>query len=117
MIAPELQALVRAACDSEYPAAACDWPKCDCLGDGTNVLAALVSAARAEEREKVAAFMGVHSLATGHGDTIEDLLGEMGWQIEELRSKVCDSAEREPVLLTTHEAIRSRASETGKDGG
>ncbi len=37
------------------------------------------------DREKVALFMGQHGFATGHGDTIDDLLGEMGAQIEELR--------------------------------
>jgi len=34
-------------------------------------------AIRAEEREKVAEFMLERSLATGHGDTIEDLLREL----------------------------------------
>jgi hypothetical protein len=40
--------------------------------------AALVAAA---EREKVAAWMIDHDYATGHGDTIEDLLKELVWQI------------------------------------
>ena len=43
-------------------------------------LAALVAAA---EREKVAAWMMQRSYATGHGDTIEDLLKELEWQIAE----------------------------------
>jgi hypothetical protein len=40
------------------------------------------------EREKVARWMIANGLATGHGDTIEDLLGEASWQIAELRSKI-----------------------------
>ena len=57
------------------------------FGDGTeNVhvpkelerFAALVAAA---EREKVAAWMIQRGYATGHGDTTEDLLGELDWQV------------------------------------
>lgn len=40
--------------------------------------AALVAAA---EREKVAKWMIQRSYATGHGDTLEDLLQELDWQI------------------------------------
>jgi hypothetical protein len=29
-----------------------------------------------------------HGFATGHGETIEDLLGELSWQVEELRERV-----------------------------
>jgi hypothetical protein len=42
--------------------------------------AALVAAA---EREKVARWMMGRGYATGHGDTIEDLLQELDWQIAE----------------------------------
>ncbi len=53
--------------------------------------AALVAAA---EREKVAAWMVERSYATGHGDTTEDLLKELEWQIRESEreacAKVCD---------------------------
>jgi hypothetical protein len=42
--------------------------------------AALVAAA---ERNKLAQWMIQHSYATGHGDTIEDLLKELEWQINE----------------------------------
>ena len=34
-------------------------------------------------REKVAKWMISRGYATGHGDTIEDLLRELDWQIEE----------------------------------
>ena len=53
--------------------------------------AALVAAA---EREKVAAWMIQRSYATGHGDTTEDLLVELEWQVRESEreacAKVCD---------------------------
>ena len=42
--------------------------------------AALIAAA---ERNKLAAWMIERGYATGHGDTVEDLLKELEWQIEE----------------------------------
>jgi len=45
--------------------------------------AALVAA---HERKKVAKWMVERSFATGHGDTIEDLLEELYWQIVEKNS-------------------------------
>jgi hypothetical protein len=41
---------------------------------------ALVAAA---ERNKLAAWMIERGYATGHGDTVEDLLKELEWQIDE----------------------------------
>jgi hypothetical protein len=40
-------------------------------------------AGAAAEREKVAQWMIQRGYATGHGDTIEDLLAELDWQIAE----------------------------------
>ena len=37
----------------------------------------------AVERNKLAAWMMSQGYATGHGDTVEDLLKELEWQIEE----------------------------------
>ena len=48
--------------------------------------AALVAA---QEREKVAAWMMQRGYATGHGDTIEDLLQELDWQIREQEREAC----------------------------
>ena len=50
------------------------------LTDHLERFAALVAAA---EREKLAACMMRQGYATGHGDTVEDLLKELEWQIEE----------------------------------
>ncbi len=44
---------------------------------------ALLAAGAAAEREKVAQWMMQRGYATGHGDTIEDLLVELDWQILE----------------------------------
>lgn len=38
---------------------------------------------RADERNKVASWMMARGYATGHGDTTEDLLQELEWQIAE----------------------------------
>ena len=48
--------------------------------------ASLVAAA---EREKVAAWMMQCGYATGHGDTIEDLLVELEWQVRESEREAC----------------------------
>ena len=53
---------------------------------GLERFAALVAAA---EREKVAAWMIQRSYATGHGDTTEDLLKELEWQVMESEREAC----------------------------
>jgi hypothetical protein len=79
--------------------------------------ASLVAAA---EREKVAAWMMQCGYATGHGDTVEDLLRELDWQIVEREreacAKVCEDIdteyEGEDVLATwCATAIRARCKQ------
>jgi len=41
------------------------------------------------EREKVAEWMIERGYATGHGDTVEDLLKELEWQVEEREREAC----------------------------
>ena len=48
--------------------------------------AKLVAAA---EREKVAQWMMQEGYATGHGDSIEDLLQELEWQVQEREREAC----------------------------
>ena len=55
-------------------------------GDALQRFASLVAAA---EREKVAAWMRSKSYATGHGDTVEDLLKELEWQVAEREREAC----------------------------
>ena len=51
------------------------------IGEGT--YSQLYRNTVAAEREKVAQWMMQRGYATGHGDTIEDLLAELDWQIAE----------------------------------
>ena len=63
---------------------------------GLERFAALVAAA---ERNKVAQWMIDRSYATGHGDTVEDLLKELEWQVREeereLCAQVCDAVQQQ----------------------
>ena len=43
----------------------------------------------AAEREKVARWIIYKGYATGHGDTIEDLLTELEWQVAEREREAC----------------------------
>ena len=82
--------------------------------------AALVAAA---ERNKLAAWMMRQGYATGHGDTVEDLLKELEWQIEErIRNereacaKVCDVLAVHPeyasdITKVAAQAIRARGNQ------
>ena len=49
----------------------------------------LVNAAIAAEREKLANWMMQRGYATGHGDTTEDLLQELEWQVRESEREAC----------------------------
>ena len=78
---------------------------------------ALVAAA---ERNKMAAWMIERGYATGHGDSTEDLLKELEWQIEErignereMCAKVCDVLAVHPeyasdITKVAAQAIRAR---------
>ena len=78
--------------------------------------AALVADAK---REKLAAWMMQQGYATGHGDTVEDLLKELEWQIEEREreacAKVCDVLAVHPeyasdITKVAAQAIRARGN-------
>jgi hypothetical protein len=70
----------------------------------------------AAERNKVASWMMAQGYATGHGDTVEDLLQELGTEIEakiaaerEACAKVCDGeATIEGIAQRCAAAIRAR---------
>ena len=78
--------------------------------------AALVAAA---ERNKLAAWMIERGYATGHGDSTEDLLKELEWQIAEREreacAKVCDVLAVHPeyasdITKVAAQAIRARGN-------
>ena len=79
--------------------------------------AALVADAK---REKLAAWMIQRGYATGHGDTIKDLLKELEWQIAEREreecAKVCDVLAVHPeyasdITKVAAQAIRARGQQ------
>jgi hypothetical protein len=43
-------------------------------------------------REQLAKWMIANTFATGNGDTFDDLLNELTWQVRELRNKATDTA-------------------------
>jgi hypothetical protein len=49
---------------------------------------------RADERNKVASWMMAQGYATGHGDTVEDLLKELEWQVRESERNACAAIAR-----------------------
>ena len=75
--------------------------------------AALVAEA---EREKVAAWMMERGYATGHGDSTEDMLQELDWQIREQEREACAKvAEQWPYederMFSIAQAIRTRGEQ------
>jgi hypothetical protein len=69
----------------------------------------------AHEREKVAKWMVERGYATGHGDTVEDLLKELEWQAAEREREACrlivlDNSDSEGICCTDDvlEAFRQR---------
>ena len=66
--------------------------------------AALVAAA---ERDKVAAWMMERGDATGHGDTIKDLLKELEWQIKEREREACAKVCEETTASWTQDLYNS----------
>lgn len=63
-------------------------------------------------RERVARWMIQHGYATGHGDSIEDLLEELEWQIRESEREACAViAFNAKTYLEAAAAIRARGQE------
>ena len=55
------------------------------------------------ERDKVARWMIERGYATGHGDTVEDMLDELDWQVREReRQRI------EDLLMEQHESAKGR---------
>jgi hypothetical protein len=85
-------------------------------------LAEFATIIAAAERNKLAAWMIQRGFATGHGDTIKDLLKELEWQIDERISnereacaKVCDVLAVHPeyasdITKVAAQAIRARGN-------
>lgn len=82
-----------------------------------------IKQARTEEKEKLSQWMMERSYSTGHGETIEDLLKELQWQLHErwqgaiaytMReereacARVCESAGPDAGPIYCASAIRAR---------
>ena len=79
------------------------------LQDEIRIARILVAKIAAMEREKVIQWMVERQYATGHGDTTEDLLAEMDWQIREREREACARiAERSESALHCAFNIRAR---------
>jgi hypothetical protein len=67
---------------------------------------------QAAERNKLAQWMMTKGYATGHGDTVEDLLKELEWQVRESEreacAKVCEDKNTLLAWPTYAAAIRAR---------
>ena len=58
-------------------------------GPTFETIAGLCKMAVEAEREKVVDWMVQRCYATGHGDTVEDLLEELEWQVRESEREAC----------------------------
>ena len=72
--------------------------KCDCclpyyeetdIEGFESFLERFAALVRADERNKLASWMMAQGYATGHGDTTEDLLKELEWQVRESEREAC----------------------------
>ena len=72
----------------------------------------------AAEREKVARWMMERGYATGHGDTIEELLREIDWQAAEREREMCASVAEsyEPTCDTCPSGVANAIRARNKQG-
>jgi len=72
--------------------------KCDWHGDALNHLEQLAKLVVEKEREAVANWSMHKGFATGHGDTIVDMLDELEWQVAEREREACAKACEEVIF-------------------
>jgi len=65
------------------------------IGPSTESLERFAALVAAAERNKVAQWMMAKGYATGHGDTTEDLLRELEWQVRESERNACAAIARQ----------------------
>jgi hypothetical protein len=70
-----------------------------------------IRSAVAVDRENVAQWMMERGYATGHGDTVEDLLKELEWQVAEREREECAKiAFNAKTYIEAAAAIRARGT-------
>ena len=75
----------------------------------------MIALVRASEREKVARWQIGSGYTTGHGETIEDLLVELEWQVRESEREACAKVCEEPGWNAANwcaKQIRARGDKT-----
>ena len=75
------------ATDGGGSVAACVGPVCECRVRARAIIDEISCTAGSPDMERLATWMIVNDFATGHGDTMDDLLGELLWQVKELRDR------------------------------
>jgi hypothetical protein len=63
------------------------------------------------DKERVAIWMIQHGLATGHGETLDDLLHELSWQIKEKDAVIETMNEAHKLLMAEKDAEIERLKE------
>jgi len=79
---------------------------------------AIIRVAKEQEREKVAKWMTDHGYATGHGDTIDELLKELEWQAAEREREACAKVAEayEPTCDSCPSGVATAILSRGIDG-
>jgi hypothetical protein len=80
--------------------------KCDWHGDALNHLEQLAKLVAEKEREAVANWLMRKGFATGHGDTIVDMLDELEWQIAEHEREACAKIAENRMLDDKNENMK-----------
>lgn len=81
------------------------------LANAIEKLTAEVAALRVRATEALAAWMIEQSFATGHGDSVEDLLKELTWQVEEIRTRTTVMHQHMQSMKRQRDALHVRATE------
>jgi len=79
------------------------------------LIAAALLSDRSAMREEVAAWMIRHSFATGHGDTLADLLGELSGQVRKMQEDRAPSAASRRLLADAVVSRDGRIKELERD--
>lgn len=58
------------------------------------------------DKEQLAAFMFKHGFATGHGDTIGDLIEEFDWQMDDLNNRLATWHRISKVIRTADNSTK-----------
>ena len=74
----------------------------------TNDLERFAQLIAQQERNKVAQWMIKRSYATGHGDSVEDLLKELEWQVKEEEREACAKIAETAEPYQSADLIRAR---------